>query len=203
MFGHKAGAFTGAAKGKKGLFEEAHQGTLFLDEIGEMPLELQAKLLRVLETGTFLKVGETKETKVDVRIIAATNRDLKREVSEHRFREDLRYRLSVFQLRIPSLSERVEDIPLLTDYFVRHFCVKAKKKPLRVSKAFEKALPALPFKGNIRELRNIIERAVILSEGEELTPDLLPVQPVSSRFPEPAGLTLAAAEKESRLKGIR
>ncbi len=192
LFGHTAGSFTGAVKNKKGLFEEAHLGTLFLDEIGEMPADLQAKLLRVLENNAFLKVGETRETQVDVRIIAATNRDLAREVAENRFREDLLYRLSVFQIRLPSLAERPEDIPLLIRHFVSHFCTKSNKKPLKVDKAFEKALTAMPLKGNIRELRNIIERAVILCEGTELTPDLLPYSPPSDK---PATLTLAAAEK--------
>lgn len=191
LFGHIAGSFTGATKNKKGLFEEAHLGTLFLDEIGEMPADLQAKLLRVLENGAFLKVGETRETQVDVRIIAATNRDLEKEVAEHRFREDLLYRLSVFRIRLPSLSERPEDIPLITRHFVSRFCVKSNKKPLKINQAFQQVLSALPLKGNIRELRNIIERAVILCEGDELTPDLIP-PPTSDK---PAGLTLAAAEK--------
>lgn len=194
LFGHKAGAFTGASRDKRGLFEEAHRGTLFLDEIGEMPVDLQARLLRVLENGTFIKLGDTKEIKVDVRIIAATNKNLEAEIAAHRFREDLFYRLSVFQIHLPSLAQRAEDIPLLTEHFVRIFCLKTKRKPLRISKAFQNALMAYPFKGNIRELRNIIERAVILCEGDELTPRLLP-HPSAHHIAEPSGLTLAAAEK--------
>lgn len=194
LFGHKAGAFTGANKDKRGLFEEAHRGTLFLDEIGEMPVDLQARLLRVLENGTFIKLGDTKEIKVDVRIIAATNKNLEAEIAAHRFREDLFYRLSVFQINLPSLAQRAEDIPLLTEHFVRVFCLKTKKKPLRISKGFQSALMTYPFRGNIRELRNIIERAVILCEGEELTPQLIP-HPSPFHFAEPSGLTLAAAEK--------
>lgn len=194
LFGHKAGAFTGANKDKRGLFEEAHRGTLFLDEIGEMPVDLQARLLRVLENGTFIKLGDTKEIKVDVRIIAATNKNLEAEIAAHRFREDLFYRLSVFQIHLPSLEQRADDIPLLTEHFVRIFCLKTKKKPLRISKAFQSALMTYPFRGNIRELRNIIERAVILCEGDELTPRLIP-HPSPFHFAEPSGLTLAAAEK--------
>ncbi|MBK6905282.1 MAG: sigma-54-dependent Fis family transcriptional regulator [Saprospirales bacterium] len=201
LFGHKAGAFTGAVKDKKGLFEEAHQGTLFLDEIGEMPLDLQARLLRVLENGAFIKVGDTKELKVDVRILAATNKNLEKEAAEHRFREDLLYRLSVFQIQLPSLAERAEDIPLLTEHFVKVFCLKSKKKPLKISKAFQNALMTLPFKGNIRELRNILERAVILCEGDELNPELLPHP--SAHHAEPAGLTLAAAEKAQILRVLQ
>ncbi len=192
LFGHKAGAFTGASKDAKGLFEAANHGTLFLDEIGEMPMDLQAKLLRVLENGTFIKVGETKETKVDVRIIAATNKDLEKEVAEHNFREDLLYRLTVFRIQLPSLAERAEDIPLLTEHYVKQFCAKINRKTLKVSKVFEKKLINMPFKGNIRELRNLLERAVIMCEGEELTPDLLPTQ---GQIGTPTELTLAAAEK--------
>lgn len=174
MFGYKPGAFTGASKEKKGLLEEAHRGTIFLDEIGELDQDLQAKLLRVLETGTFIKVGGTKEVKVNVRIIAATNRDLRKEVMEGRFREDLFYRLSVFEIRLPSLNERKEDIPELAQYFVNQFAIKSRKKITEVSETFIEVLRKHQWKGNIRELRNIIERAVILCDSEVLTPDLLP-----------------------------
>ena len=121
LFGHKAGAFTGAMKDQKGLFEEAHLGTIFLDEIGEMALDLQAKLLRVLESGEFIKIGETKPTKVDVRIIAATNRNLEKEIANGTFREDLFYRISVFHIELPSLRERVSDIELIVNQFIKHF----------------------------------------------------------------------------------
>ena len=174
MFGHKAGAFTGATKDKIGLFEEADKGTIFLDEIGEMDLALQAKLLRVLETGSFLKVGGTKEKKVDVRIIAATNRNLQEESENGRFRLDLFYRLSVFQLQLPSLQERREDIPLLVSHFIQGATSRMNRKPVELSPEFEKALQQHHWKGNIRELKNIIERAVILSDGATLTPELLP-----------------------------
>lgn len=201
MFGHKAGSFTGAAKDKTGLFEEAHEGTIFLDEIGEMDLTLQAKLLRVLETGTFLKVGETKETKVDVRVIAATNRDLQAESEKGNFRLDLFYRLSVFSIRLPSLQERQADIPLLAQHFIEMFTAKMNRsslggKLLGMDESFQKALANHPWKGNIRELKNIIERAVILASGDELTLDCLPFdfQYTETGNPEDA-LKLAEMEK--------
>ncbi|MBY0346746.1 MAG: sigma-54 dependent transcriptional regulator, partial [Hydrotalea flava] len=128
LFGHKAGAFTGAIKDTKGIFEEANEGTIFLDEIGEMPLDLQAKLLRVIETGEFLKVGDNNVTRVNVRLIAATNRDLKKEVNAGRFREDLFYRISVFQIQLPSLRERIDDITLLANHFLQYFSEKTNKK---------------------------------------------------------------------------
>ncbi len=174
LFGHKAGSFTGALKDKKGLFEEANEGTLFLDEIGEMNIDLQAKLLRVLETGTFLKIGETKETKVNVRIIAATNRDLQKEGEEGHFRMDLFYRLSVFQIQLPSLLERKEDIEALAEYYIDYFSKKVNKKITGSNPDFLMALKQHPWKGNIRELKNIIERAVILAEGEQLSFESLP-----------------------------
>jgi len=174
MFGHKTGSFTGATKDKRGLFEEANHGTIFLDEIGEMDLALQAKLLRVLETGTFLKVGETKETKVDVRVIAATNRDLEKESEAGNFRLDLFYRLSVFNIKLPSLKERQKDIPLLADYFIDMHAVKMNVKPPLMTEDFKNALLHNRWKGNIRELKNVIERAVILAEEGLLTTDCLP-----------------------------
>ena len=174
MFGHKAGAFTGASRDKKGLIEEAHRGTLFLDEIGELHPELQAKLLRVLESGTFIKVGETKETTVNVRIIAATNRNLENEIQQGNFREDLFYRISAFTIHLPGLDERKEDIPLLAEHFMQQFAVRMQKKIKGIHQDFLQALQAHSWKGNIRELRNVIERAVILCENEQLTNDLLP-----------------------------
>lgn len=175
MFGHKAGAFTGAANDRKGLFEEAHNGTIFLDELGEMASDLQAKLLRVIESGEFIKVGETKPTKVNVRIIAATNRDLAHEIALGHFREDLFYRISVFQIPLPALRDRTEDIAVLAQYFVDFFGHKMNKKILSVHPDFFNALQLHPWKGNIRELKNVIERAVILNTRTELTPDDLPI----------------------------
>ena len=163
MFGHKAGAFTGAIKDQKGLFEEANNGTIFLDEIGEIALDLQAKLLRVIETGEFLKVGETKPTKVNIRIIAATNRDLQKEIEAGHFREDLFYRLCVFQIKIPALRQRVADIELLTVQFMQEFSATAGKKIKSLSPEFLQALKLHQWPGNTRELKNVIERSVILN----------------------------------------
>lgn len=174
LFGHKAGSFTGATKDSKGIFEEANKGTVFLDEIGEMPLDLQAKLLRVLEAGEFLKVGESKPTKVNVRIIAATNRDLQKEVETGTFREDLFYRIAVFQIALPPLRERVVDIDELACSFLKMFANKTNKKIISISKDYLEALKLHSWKGNIRELKNIIERSVILTEGAELSITSLP-----------------------------
>lgn len=176
MFGHKAGAFTGATKDKKGLFEEANQGTIFLDEIGEMAIDLQAKLLRVLESGEFIRVGDSKVTRVNVRVIAATNRELEKRIEEGSFREDLFYRLSVFQIRLPALRERLADIEPLAKYFVTLFSQKTNKKIRSVSAEFAEALKQHQWPGNIRELKNIIERSVILADSDELTIDTLPVE---------------------------
>jgi DNA-binding NtrC family response regulator len=174
LFGHRQGAFTGAIKDKKGLLEEAHNGTLFLDEIGEIPLELQAKLLRVIETGEFFKLGDTRTTTVNFRLIAATNRDLKKESDEHRFRSDLYYRLNVFQIHLPALCERLKDCKPLAVYFVEYFCAKAKKPIMNISKEYLLCLESYSWPGNIRELKNIIERSVILNDTQELTIDSLP-----------------------------
>ena len=176
IFGHKAGAFTGALKDKKGLIEEVNTGTLFLDEIGEMHIDLQSKLLRVLETGEFIKVGDTKPTKVDVRIIAATNRDLQEEVKTGRFREDLFYRINVFTITLPALRDRKKDIPELAVNFLKMFAQKTDKHIDGMSKDFSNHLQNHQWKGNIRELKNVIERAVILAEGSQLTADSLPVE---------------------------
>ena len=166
LFGHAEGAYTGANKAKKGYIEEAHEGTLFLDELGEMNIELQAKLLRVLETGEFYRVGESKARHVNVRFIAATNRNLEQESETGKFRSDLFYRLSVFTVSLPSLRERKDDIPLFVEHFVRQFALKTNKPAPGVSKEFLKVLQDHPWKGNIRELKNVIERSVILSDSE-------------------------------------
>lgn len=202
MFGHKAGAFTGAARDKKGLFEEAHSGTIFLDEIGEMALDLQVKLLRVLETGEFIKVGESKITKINVRILAATHRDLKKEIESGHFREDLFYRLSVFQITLPALRERIIDIEALSNHFMKLFSAKTNKRINSISIDFIEALKKHQWPGNIRELKNVIERSVILSNSEELTIDSLPQelqnhQQVSSKV---NGKTLSAFDLASAEK---
>jgi DNA-binding NtrC family response regulator len=168
LFGYTAGAFTGAQKDKKGLIESANNGTLFLDEIGELPLELQAKLLRFLEAGEFIKVGDHKTTRVNVRIIAATNRNLQDEIKEGKFREDLYFRLSGFNILLPNLRDRKKDIPLLANYFLERFSIKNNPDVKEMSDEFLEHLQQHSWKGNIRELKNIIERSVILAEGEEL-----------------------------------
>lgn len=172
MFGHKAGAYTGAQKDKKGLIELADGGTLFLDEIGELNFDLQAKLLRVLENGEFIKLGDVKTTKVDVRIIAATNSDLKNEVSNGRFREDLLYRLNTFTLLLPPLRERKEDIKALAIYFLQAFAAREQKLGLKLSKQALGILENSEWRGNIRELRNVMERAVILADDAIQLEDL-------------------------------
>jgi len=168
LFGHRAGAFTGALKDQKGLFEEAHKGTIFLDEIGEMAVDLQAKLLRVLESGEFIKIGETKPTKVDVRIIAATNRNLEKEIASGTFREDLYYRISVFEIGLPSLKERYEDIASIIRYYIAYFNKQYGREVKAVDKEVLEKLEAYSWPGNIRELKNMIERALILSEKDVL-----------------------------------
>ena len=176
MFGHKAGSFTGALKDKKGLFEEANNGTIFLDEIGEMAFELQAKLLRILETGEYIKIGDTKPTRVNVRIIAATNRNLAEEIKAGRFREDLFYRLSVFQVHLPALRERTGDIRILATAFAKSFSEKLSYAISEMTPAFLQALEQQPWKGNIRELRNVIERSLIVCEGGRLDVCDLPLE---------------------------
>ncbi len=170
LFGHMKGAFTGAMYNKQGLFEIADGGSLFLDEIGEMPINLQVKLLRVLENGTFRRVGGTNDIKVDVRIISATNKDLKEEIEAGRFREDLYYRLNVVPLKIPPLRERKEDIPLLVNHFLKKLSASSKK----VAPEAMKIMMDYQWKGNVRELENVIERIVLLSDKEEIVPADLP-----------------------------
>lgn len=200
FFGHKAGAFSGAIKDHKGLFEEANNGTIFLDEIGELALDLQAKLLRVIDTGEFFIVGESKSTKVKVRIIAATNRDLQKEIEIGNFREDLFYRISAFQIKLPALRDRAIDIESFASYFMHLFSSKANKKVAKISGDFINALKQYEWKGNIRELRNVMERCVILTEGIELTTDLLPLEIqrnaiFSSKNKSLSSFELASAEK--------
>ena len=181
LFGHEKGAFTGAIARRIGRFELADGGTLFLDEIGELPAEAQAKLLRVLQEREFDRVGGTTPIKVDVRVIAATNRDLLKAVREKTFREDLYYRLSVFPIQLPPLRERTEDIPLLVQYFLDKFATRIGKRIDGVSRATMQRLIAYPWPGNVRELENVLERAVILATGPtlEIDPDVLG-EPVSA-----------------------
>ncbi len=204
MFGYKAGAFTGAVKNKKGLFEEADSGTLFLDEIAELDLSIQSKFLRVLETNEFIRPGDTKPTRVDVRIIAATNRNLEKEISEGNFRADLFYRIGVMKIELPSLKDRKEDLEELTEYFVKHFSKKLNRNIENISKKFYESIKKYEFPGNIRELRNVIERAVILSEGEILTESTLPKEFFNEGITGQEDLTkLADIEKEHIIKTLK
>lgn len=200
MFGHKAGSFTGALKDKKGLFEEANHGTIFLDEIGEMAFELQAKLLRILETGEYIKIGDTKPTRVNVRIIAATNRNLPEEIAKGRFREDLFYRLGVFQVHLPPLRERTGDIRLLAKAFIRNFSAQLSRAINEITPEFLSTLEQQPWKGNIRELRNVIERSLIVCEGDRLDIADLPLEIQNAHYEQsddgmPGCFELSAMER--------
>ena len=178
LFGHEKGAFTGAVARRQGLFEMANGGTVFLDEVGEIPLSTQVKLLRVLETREFLRVGGAEPVQVDVRVLTATNRVLQEEVEEGRFREDLYYRLNVVRVTIPPLRARAADIPLLVDYFLEHFAKEHGKPPVRLGKRVLNRLMQFPWPGNVRQLRNVIENLVLFSHGgevdvEDLSPEIL------------------------------
>ncbi|TWR28922.1 sigma-54-dependent Fis family transcriptional regulator [Mucilaginibacter pallidiroseus] len=192
LFGYKAGAFSGANRDKKGLFEEAHHGSIFLDEIGEMNLELQAKLLRVLESKTFIKLGDTQTTKVNIRIMAATNRDLQQEAEAGKFRLDLYYRLSVFTISLPALNQRREDIEPLARYYLNFFAGNENRR-IKMSDEYLKLLKQHNWKGNIRELKNLIERSVILAT-DELTADTLPPH-FNNQVTESSSLDLQSIEK--------
>ena len=176
LFGYRAGAFTGAQGDKQGLFEEANGGTLFLDEIGELDISLQAKLLRVLETQEFNKVGDSKPTRVNVRLIAATNRNLRQEAEKGHFRADLYYRLSVFVVAVPPLNARRDDIEPLARYFLHFYAAKLRKRLTGMEPEFIHQLMRHDWRGNVRELKNVLERAVILADDETLTTDTLPVE---------------------------
>ena len=180
LFGHEKGAFTGAQARKPGRFEVAHRGTLFLDEIGEMPLQLQAKVLRVLEERSFERVGSNTTLHVDVRIVAATNRDLRAAVQARRFRDDLFFRLSVFPITIPPLRDRRSDIPTLARHFIDRFSRDQNKRPQHLSSAAESALTGHSWPGNVRELQNCLERAVILAEGDTIHAQHLNLGPVQT-----------------------
>src|SRR5712671_6677386 len=205
LFGHEKGAFTGAIMQKLGRFELAHQGTLFLDEVGDIPLELQPKLLRVLQEQEFERLGGTRTIRVDVRIIAATNRDLSAMVEEGRYRSDLYYRLNVFPLLLPPLRERPDDIPRLVRHFTQRFARRMGRRIETIPSEVMDALVHYPWQGNIRELQNIVERAVILSPGPSLQVPLGELQPAAAQANEPtaAATTLADAEKEHILGVLR
>ena len=197
LFGHLAGAFTGAVKDKKGLIDAAKGGTLFLDEVGELPTGSQAKLLRVLETGDYLGVGDTAPKKADVRLIAATHRDLSQDISAGRFRQDLYYRLSAFMIRLPGLAERKEDIPPLVEEFITQNNARLRKNIGGMEEAVKRRLLAHTWPGHVRELRNVIERACILCDGPILDLASIPLdmQSADGRTPG-SGLDLESVERE-------
>ena len=203
LFGHEKGAFTGAIATKIGRFELADRGTLFLDEVGEIPLELQVKLLRVLQEQEFERLGSTRTIRVNVRILAATNRDLDHMVEEQRFRSDLYYRLKVFPITVPSLRERPEDIPLLVRHFAQKFAQRMKKRIETIPSEAMKALQAYDWRGNVRELENFIERAVILTQGTDLFVSLAELKRTPSHTTNSGTTTLEQAEREHILKALR
>ncbi len=206
LYGHEKGAFTDAKRFKKGLFELADTGTLFLDEIGEMTPGLQAKLLHVLETRTFRRVGGSSSITVDVRVIAATHRDLTRAVAEGKFREDLYFRLNVVPIEVPSLRERADDVRLLAEHFIIHFCRDLGRAPVRLHPEALKTMLAYAWPGNVRELKNVIERVVLLEAEDEIRPEHLPAEltrgragaggPAAAASPFPPGVVRPLVEIE-------
>jgi formate hydrogenlyase transcriptional activator len=199
LFGHEKGAFTGALQRRLGRFEAANGGTIFLDEIGELPMETQISLLRVLQEREIERIGSSQSIPIDVRIIAATNRDLRAAVAAGTFRQDMFYRLNVFPIRMPALRERIEDIPLLMEYMVERFAERAGKRFRATKKSTSELLQAYDWPGNIRELQNVIERAVILSEGDTFAVDeaWLKHEPSRQSAPiAPLSATLADRERE-------
>ena len=180
LFGHIKGSFTGAFANQEGLFEKARGGTIFLDEIGEIPQHLQVKLLRALEAKEILPIGNTTPRRIDVRVLAATNRNLNEEVEAGRFRGDLFYRLNIMEIHIPPLSERPEDIPLLVDHFIKRHNPELKKNYEGIDEEAVRTLMSLPWKGNVRELDNVIEHTMILAEGKRITVKDLPASIVAS-----------------------
>ena len=186
LFGHIKGSFTGAFANQEGLFEKARGGTIFLDEIGEIPQHLQVKLLRALEAKEILSIGSTTPRRIDVRVLAATNRNLAKEVEAGRFREDLYYRLNVMEIHIPPLKERPEDIPLLVEYFIQRHNPELKKSFQGIEEDAVRVLISLPWKGNVRELDNVIEHTMILAESERIMLKDLPAAIVASSQQNPA-----------------
>jgi formate hydrogenlyase transcriptional activator len=203
LFGHERGAYTGALNAGIGRFQRAHEGTLFLDEIGDMPLELQPKLLRVLQEQEFERLGSTRTIRVDVRVVAATNRDLYQMVQERQFRADLFYRVHVFPITLPPLRERLEDIPALVRHFIGKFAIRMNKQIPAVTEEVMEILKRHTWPGNIRELQNFIERAVILTSGPILCAPLGDLK--QSREPQMQGanLTLADSERAHILEALR
>jgi formate hydrogenlyase transcriptional activator len=203
LFGHEKGAFTGAVSQKIGRLELADGGTLFLDEVGEIPLELQPKLLRVLQDHEFERLGSTRTIKVNLRLVAATNRDLAKAIAEREFRSDLFYRLSVFPIRVPALRERREDIPLLVRYFVRKFALRMERPIETIPKETMKALTAWSWPGNVRELENLMERSVILSQGHALHVPVSEMRSESRTVLSQTDHNLENAEREHILNVLR
>ena len=202
LFGHLRGAFTGAVVNQKGLLEEADGGTLFLDEIGDVSPAVQAKLLRVIQERDFIPLGSTRPKKVDVRFLAATNKDLSREVSEGRFREDLYYRLNVISIELPPLRERPEDIEPLAQHFLRRFAGRMSKAIYSIDPEALAALQSYAWPGNVRELENVMERAVILTTGSSITTSVLPLRPASAAVSQSVfhpNLSVTPAEAPSRM----
>jgi formate hydrogenlyase transcriptional activator len=202
LFGHERGAFTGAISTKIGRFELADHGTIFLDEVGEIPLELQVKLLRVLQEQEFERLGGTKTIRVDVRVVAATHRDLTAMIEAHSFRSDLYYRLNVFPIAVPPLRERVEDIPLLVRQFTQKFALRMKKSIESIPSDAMTMLQRYPWPGNVRELENFIERAVILTQGPVLVVPSVELKRPGNE-PTSAGESLEQAERSHILKVLR
>lgn len=196
LFGHERGAFTGAITQRVGRFELAHRGSIFLDEIGEIPLELQPKLLRVLQEREFERLGSTRTLRTDARLIAATNRDLKAMVEEQQFRSDLYYRFNVFPVKVPTLRERKEDIPLLVRHFVQQFSRRNNRVIDTIPSETMEALVRYHWPGNIRELQNVIERAVIISKGPVLNVGLAELKPDVSTTPTPADTKISPVHYE-------
>jgi formate hydrogenlyase transcriptional activator len=203
LFGHERGAFTGAIMRKAGRFEVAHRGTLFLDEVGDIPMELQPKLLRVLQEHEFERLGSTHTQQVDVRVVAATHRDLKQMVRDGEFRSDLYYRLHVFPLFVPPLRERREDIPLLVRHFVDEYARRMNRRIESISPHAMEALSSYSWPGNVRELQNFVERAVILSPGTVLRPPLAALKQAAVEVPTEELSTLEDMEREHVLRAIR
>lgn len=200
LFGHERGAFTGAVAQTAGRFLAASGGTLFLDEIGDMPIEIQPKLLRVLQEQTFERLGSTKSIRADVRIVAATNQDLSTMVTDGRFRADLYYRLSVFPIALPSLRDRVDDIEPLANHFLRQFALRAGKHSLEMPRDLIRVMEGYHWPGNIRELQNFMERAVIVSDGSLLTPRRAEIERLQQKVATGAVQTLLGIEREHILQ---
>jgi transcriptional regulator with GAF, ATPase, and Fis domain len=197
LFGHVKGAFTSAIATKRGLFEVANQGTIFFDEIGTVGVETQTKLLRVIQEREFMRLGGTENIKVDVRILAATNSDLRKMVVEGKFREDLFYRLNVITLNLPPLRERKEDIPQLAEHFLRKFCAENSRDGLSFTPEALKVMMDYAWPGNVRELENAVERAVVLSSGASLGTDLLPEQLFQNRASEAGAIPAESLDGRS------